>query len=429
MGGLPVAVVAALLVVGACSNAPEHSPGSPLGGSCVEHQSVPCRSGECVSLPLRAGARSICTHGCQTSADCDGDAVCGVGPDGSPICLPPCNRAGTGFTCIDGVTTACDVTPETLCPDCGCPNGMWCDETGPRCVPLSTAGQACSEDEHCNTLNCDRTFGYCQDPIGASCGPGDYCNTCMSSGDWSFCTRACSEDQQCSPFRCDPYLNRCAPHCDDCPGSCETKEADGFHPSQTRLVQYCRVSNPVYSYTPRPFGAVCGVHDQCTDRCLEYYTFGYCSAACTSDADCGGGACVSLPCGEGQPPEECGSQCLPLCPEEPVRFDQRCYQGECLLRPLVETGEPVAVCDPLELLDDPCEANWHCLSGRCSSNRCVAPLGSIQNGGTCAEDVDCVSNSCVSERCRGFGLIGDPCTVSSDCMVGTCCATGACCNP
>src|SRR5688572_22078320 len=100
------------LLLGACEASDEQGTASPpppqtqepreLGRACDVDED--CASGTCLTIMGLGGPSALCTQPCETDDDCgDLAPVCGVGPDGSPVCAFACDGIHHyGFGCIDG---------------------------------------------------------------------------------------------------------------------------------------------------------------------------------------------------------------------------------------------------------------------------------------------------------------------------------------
>jgi len=86
---------------------------------------------------------------CKTGADCGSSSqlACGVTAAGEHRCVASCASPSSGYVCIDGVPTSCEVAPAEHCKECGCPVGV-------GCMPKRAAGESCATDSDCNTNNC-----------------------------------------------------------------------------------------------------------------------------------------------------------------------------------------------------------------------------------------------------------------------------------
>jgi len=131
---------------------------------------------------------------CKTDADCGSNSqlACGVTAAGEHRCVASCASPSSGYVCIDGVPTSCEVAPAEHCKECGCPNALRC-EVGVGCMPKRAAGESCAADSDCNTNNCCSFAGVCRVPYGSACTTLN-CDLCLVASNWSFCTRRCGDE-------------------------------------------------------------------------------------------------------------------------------------------------------------------------------------------------------------------------------------------
>ena len=380
----------------------------------------------------------VCVQSCFTNADCSPDVGEQCGPDGlcGDSCGPERASDSSGSVCIGGVWTSCESLDGSYCDLCDgrCPGQRCVAEVG--CAPLSALGEDCLEDSDCNTNNCSLVAGVCRVPLGSECDATN-CDLCMSNGTWSSCSRECGVGyRDCPGDRClgdrDYDYYTCRPSCDDCSaGRCATS-TDGS-------IRFCSegTNDWTLSEPPREELQPCLNDGQCAEgSCLSapscgsgggacYGRRGFCSGACTTNADCGeDGRCVQIPC-IGGATTGCGNVCLPSCDPGTFGSCNPLAAARCRSLPSAEGGE-VAVCDPRKDDGAICFNGSHCVSGTCSgASRCV-PAGGSPNGTSCANDSDCASGNCQASTCRGTALRGDACEDSYDCSVGTC--TGGTCD-
>jgi hypothetical protein len=436
-------VVAVALACGCKSGAPK--PYDMTGANycsgdadCVErcHGDPGCLRGFCAATvdPSSGVALSFCSKPCTQDADCVSDLfpaslACGVLADGSRGCVLRCaGTATTGFACVDGVPTDCQLAPETFCDVCGCPANLRC-VSGVGCQPKAVLGEPCRYDDDCNTNHCSDVAGVCRTPVGQPC-TDQNCDVCLSTqGGWSYCSRYCDR-ASCSDGLCLSQLgiNTCWPRCNgpadaSCPGRCG---------SVTRLgggLDYycdCNRGSVTCSQTgvPRANGQLCENGGQCASGACdtvpiecELSSCGYqgqCTTPCSSTAPCAAGfTCIATTCTG----DDCGV-CAPLC-----ATSTDCQAGTC--RPVATAdGQSLLACDVSRDTGGLCTSGFHCLSGVCSSQRCT-PAAGFPNGSSCSRPAECASQSCIASRCRGSGLAGDACGTSDDCAVGGCCTAGA----
>lgn len=379
---------------------------------------TPCSRGEC-----RGG---FCVNACSSDSDCSSAEVCSVGADGSSACLPPCEAGRPplpGYACVDGRPVSCGAPGLRACFECGCDAGFYCDFGTDACTALGEVGDRCASDDECRTGNCSTFAGVCRVPVGSTCTSSD-CDVCLSSGEWSFCSRECSAMDQCNRYPClgRDDLFRCLPSCageDDssCPGTCRPSPSAGPRYYCDCVNDECAPDTAV-----RPEGAPCRGDSECVGgdcfesaRCIPGSScdrIGVCAAEGCVGGCASGTVCVDLPCaGEA----ECGLRCLATC--ETVADCESLVRCDPAMTP---DGASVSVCNPKLVEGVRCQLDADCRSGVCVGERCTG-LGGSANGTPCTTPDECASGSCSASVCRGDALIGDACSGDFDCGVGRCC--------
>jgi hypothetical protein len=371
----------------------------------------------------------FCTHGCDSG--CAGtqtvDGVCGVAPDGSRACFPPCEVGTTVYACdANGVPTACAQLDDSYCAVCGCPSTLRC-QAGVGCVPKADVGAACETDDDCKTLSCSPYASVCRVPPGSPCTSTD-CDFCVCDpSGFSFCDApGCSADGCGSNGICLQDVVFGGTYCElrctgtndpSCPGTCDY--------TADPAMLYCKCSSCSQTIAKRALGRLCESDDECTsNQCYgpgscsgvpRGTSCGWCSATCSSTADCGAGLeCVEIPCTV--PDSSCTPKCLPTC------ANGTCQVGVCSSMQSV-AGSVVQACDVRAAGLASCSGAAQCLSGACANGAC-SPPGGLPNGSSCQMATDCRSGSCEVGVCKGQALVGDPCSVDADCAVGQCCTSG-----
>jgi len=225
------------LLLGACQASDEQGSPPPtlpqtdqpreLGRACSADDD--CVSGTCLTVIGPGGPSAFCTQPCETDDDCSDLApVCGVGPDGSPVCAFACDGIHHyGFSCGDDDRPVACGPDATVCDQCGCPEGMRCTP-GVGCGEQSEVGGPCAFDGDCTSDNCSFLAQVCRVPLGSACTDRD-CDSCLSDGDeHSYCSRECVADAQCNGGICvwDGVNALCVQRCEgpsdeSCPGTCQ----------------------------------------------------------------------------------------------------------------------------------------------------------------------------------------------------------------
>ena len=350
---------------------PMEAPGQHLGQGCSD--SSPCQDGlTCLTLKGAVHDTTACSKACTSDGECDSRTACGVGPDGSQMCLGFCNPGPENIACVDGRSTACEATDGTHCEQCGCAAADYCRE-GEGCFPMADLGGACDVDAGCTQKNCDKYLQVCRVPVGQAC-TADNCEACMSQGGWSYCSRECESSTDCNGGVCAGSVQfgrfchlQCARYDRGaCPEECAELGAPLGEPGP----MFCPCESCTVAVAPRPLGARCKSDAECTSRrCFDGGIFdmrGFCSQPCEASADCGeGSVCADIPCAPNET-ESCGKWCSTICaaPAECVAG------GYC--HPLVSTeGEPVSACDLKLPAGETCTSASECQSGVCVEGRCT----------------------------------------------------------
>ena len=401
--------------------------------SALGESNAPARA---CSTDLECGANGACifercAKACTSSEQCNG-GVCGIAPNGTQRCVPPCQETYFAapydthdltkiYACVDGVSTACSRVDGTHCEACGCDPNLLCTP-GVGCGPKRALGEACTADSDCKSDNCSDIAGVCRVPVGQPCDPSN-CDQCYSNAatGFQYCSRTCSGNSQCNGGAClgQGSHYRCFPSCSgfndtSCPGQCRS-----YTETNNRTAYYCSCDCTV-AHAPQAIGTPCqyatdcasnfcqSESDVCPDPFYSCSSSGFCSAACSKSADCPAG----YRCGSTNDPE---LHCLPVC-------DKTCKLGECTSATTAE-GDQAQLCQ-LERETGYCRENRDCISNKCVKNTC-APSSSLPNGQPCVSASDCQSMYCRNNACSGHALLGDACSSSFDCSVGTCCTEGA----
>ncbi|MBM4397567.1 MAG: hypothetical protein FJ087_18005 [Deltaproteobacteria bacterium] len=447
---------------------------APLGGGCGESETcqdrVPdpfapgsfhhnpwwpdCLADQCLEGPCVGGA---CSRKCTIHKDDMDNATGAPGPDGIEDPDTPASDCADaipdvfpgGFSCVRVIPVdlgdAAFCLPRSSYLDCegpsGCPPGESCgyvpvlgDLTRPRCVasPAGSGGLAapCGWDpiaggtRRCASWACSQVEG-----CSAACAADADCLTAAADCVDGRCAaggRACGADEDCSAWTCADALliedmedafRACAPR------TCSS-DADCADPAF-----YCRwrakmggfgAYEPAGLCAPRtpggePLGATCddtpgdGVPDTvCENRayCLDKR----CSAACASDADCGGE-------GSGM---RCGMREVPIDAEMDGSADAVREVALCLWM-----GGPGTVCASRT----GCAGGLACTpwvpagaaAGEAPLLACMAPpQGSAGIGTPCGEAAwgqGCDARACIGERPEDGlpGWCSAPCGGASDC--------------
>jgi hypothetical protein len=349
-----------------------NAPLDPEGASC--ETDADCASGICIVGERRA---PFCSRTCESSSDCvHEDYKCGASLARSNVCLPGCGgffgAPRVGFSCVDGVPTSCGLLDDTHCASCGCPAEKYC-RADVGCFNYSEVGEPCVGDQDCVSKNCSKHFGICRVPVGDACTSED-CDRCVQdNGGASYCSRECASSDECNGGAC--------------LGRSDFSGGRGFYTCYARCYGSCSLGNCVLTsdfalrfcecpecdvvQPPLPLAARCRFDGECASGdchgfgfCLDGCDDAFCSATCTSSADCGEGLyCADVPCAAGET-GTCGMKCLPRCDST------SCEIGTCRSLPSAE-AEPVQVCEtkiPSGAIG--CSVPSDCFSGQCRSGQC-----------------------------------------------------------
>jgi len=398
------------------------SVGSFCATSCAQ---LPCPSGyDCQDVPVGEGSARLCMKhegececrpawaalALSTSCENTGD---GASCAGARTCtsdgLSACSAKTPATETCNGIDDDCNgqtddiaPTPCTLesesgsCPGtnvCNAAGEMVCSGAGPRpeiCngVDDDCDGQTDESWTNCLPSGCHESQGVYVESGDPSCVSGQcaYANpracglyACAGGGDaGDVCATSCSDDTTCvASAHCDGATHTCVPDLPD-GGSCTdaTECATG----------HCQN------------GFCCAGGDCCHQPhdCPDSYRV---VPHCDNTAQCQGtrhdAACVDAVCSTSEPIADDSG-----CDSEQVALD--CTPNA----PRYCNGQPTQTapsCATTCTLDAQCASGFHC------DGTCVADQ---DNGGTCDEDSDCVSDHCTNGFC---------------CTSGTCCALAANC--
>ena len=333
---------------------------------------------QCVSL--------FCTDGncaeCGTSEDCDGTS-----------CIDDPNGGGYSV-CTGAIADPCTISEE-------CDSGF-CFERNPsqiRCSECESIGD-CSTQQDCLWVRGD---GYADclgtGDLGASCVAGDQCVSAFCNSD------ICSE--------CD--VN------EDCPlsGECKEDTDSGYHVCSGGLGESCAASEDcttTFCYdTDSDAGLLCSECVETADcgasrDCFYEAGDAYATCAgiaelgigCADDGQCASDICTDGVCSECTGANDCdGAECLNATSNETYGYylcadtalgdvcagDLECKSSYCFA-----TGEAVGdVCSECNAAGD-CGEKEECTYD--SSVEWGVCMGTVDLGGVCATDEQCISGMC-----------------------------------
>lgn len=349
-----------------------------------------CRAGYC-----QPGACGALHAYCLSDADCCTSATPHLRCDGSTnrcVCGDLGASCAGGADCCDGLecrSGQCHPPPATLADDAACVDGTDC--SGGTCRPTSLPtglcctgqGVACTGASTCcysstgPSLSCLAVTGTCdvRRALGGVCAAGSDCATGHCQSDVCCTTQsvACASDLDCCSTHCGTVEDGTGPKC------CQGQDA--------------------------PCGGFGG-------ECCEGYTCDYSgtdtckglpATACTADADCYLGRCVSGAC-QGDLRAPCG-------PGRPCLESLVCGEyGRCLQPPGGACASAFD-CDGADYYDTAvaCLAGTCCLQPGQPSSTCAGSAG--------ADGAECCSGTCTGGACACSGPLA-PCTDSSRCCIG-----------
>jgi hypothetical protein len=305
--------------------------------------------------------------------------------------------------CVDGL--CCD-QPVEMCNGCKACNVAGSEGT---CVNLPEgpveAGR-CSEISPCRIDECG-TFGNCLlEPAGTVCSDTTTCrNTGAGHRQWLGTVSSehrCAAGGGCGEVPCPDSRT-----CDSTTGACRTSCTQDFH---CILGTYCSAGNCVPS---RTVGGTCSRDAECMQPVGFGQGEGYCvarvCAECGRNVDCSdsfdGRLCRNGNCG---PPSNCpagicldsgwGNSCeIPVPTVPSIAYCTCTTDAECShpTAPfcLGGSGGASKACGCVQANGAPCNPRESCV-GSGSTARCL-----LNAGNACVSPGECVSGSCVDERC------------------------------
>ena len=443
------------------------------GEVCDGNCPLACDDGDACTDDFLVGSEANCDVMCDSSlvrACTDGDGCCPANCDANDDsdCMPQCGNGviEAGETCDGNCPTVCsdglDCTmdvltgdPSTCNVDCSFVDITACVD-GDQCCPV---GCTSATDSDCSSTcgnNMIEPPELCDGNCPVACDDGDVCTTDALSGSAATCNAQCSalpitlcidndgccpptctfaadNDCMCIPTTCASEGYTCGSIVDDgCMGGPELCGmcADG----STCIGNFCELDFDV--------GDACSSDFDCTGICITQavsgWDNGYCSLACTSDADCGApnhcnsdGFCVQdcVSNAECRPGYECfdgdgdgRDECAPVASgagsvgDACTRYGD-CGGGQTGACILQDIGFKDGYCTEICSTDVDCPANSHCLPpGLCFAD-CTGAADCRGNGYDCL-DVDADATNECWPVANGAGATGDACTGYWDCGGG-----------
>lgn len=380
-------------------------------------------SSQCANVAITActSGDGCCPNGCTALNDSDCNAVCGNGAvEGGETCDGNCPvtcddqnactsdvRTGTPGTC----DVSCANSPITQCIDAdGCCPSACTAVNDDDCS--STCGDGVVDPNETCDLNCP-----------SSCSDGDACTNDVLAGSAGQCNAecifqpitSCVSNDGCCPSGCTFAVDSdcsCVPDtCASLGWECGTVTDDGCN-GGGEMCGVCGADEDCLANVCEPnyrVGAGCSSDVQCDPSsgvCLTEaetgYPGGYCTLACTFDAECGAG-------------NHCGPAgfCQRSCSDDAeCRTGYECFDidgdaaEECGAVGS-GAGAPGAACDSY----DDCaggqnafcalEASTRFIGGYCLSS--CATDADCPTGAHCSVDGLCLANCSTANDCRGGG--------------------------
>ncbi len=275
-------------------DAPVEAPATPgqIGDVCGTAGAA-CASGlSCLDTSnltgLGAGAGTICSEPCCTSADCGGDNVC-YPTTGGNLCI----SAALATKCTGGAS-ACGAT---CCTSSDCTSGAM-----DYCAIGESAGGSFTPS--CTTFGGDTScdFGPCQGVSGDPCAMDSDCESGVCS---------CTDFDNCA---CAEALDCCGPSdCASAGGTCGWLEATDAN-NATLVFRGCTTAGGQTAS-----GMACHSYTECQGTICESFTGGgdkLCSQPCCQDSDCS--AVTGWVCLPYSVPLTAGSVALLVCQPAPT---------------------------------------------------------------------------------------------------------------
>lgn len=416
---------------------------------------------QCTNNPIVAcvNGDGCCPGSCTAANDTDCNSVCGNGViEGGETCDGNCPSSCNDFAaCTTDVMSGSSATCNVVCtntPITSCVNNDGCCPANCTAVNDNDCSASCGNGVIEGSETCD---GNCP----ASCDDADACTTDVRNGASFQCNVTCSNvsitscttGDQCCPAGCTFAMDADCPCVPDTCASlgwmCGTIVDDGCG-GGGEVCGSCNADEDCLTGVCEPnyrVGTACTSDLQCAPTvgvCLTEievgWSGGYCSRACTTDADCGGsnhcapnGLCFKDCTSNADcraPNYECfdidsdgATECAPIgsgagtVGSACTGFDDCAggQQGYC--------GTPFAAsfkdgyCLELCAIDADCPAGSHCSPGGVCLDTCASAVECRGNGYDCY-DADGDARLECFRFANGAGAVGEVCTGLWDCAGG-----------
>lgn len=365
--------------------------------------------------PLCCKSNDDCEDGVASTEDLCLNYSCFFKPEGTCLYDSECddNNPCTTDTCA---SSACINVP-TASADCLCVKNSDCSGKGEACAPVTLSPGI-------GLLACDNAVG--PKAGGEMCAQDGECKTgvCLSTASGKMCFGGCSTNGQCSAgaicgqtqVPLDGGGNIVVAGCVPAPKSCNS---DADCPPEA----FCGITTGDNPYTLKTVCQVAGAGTKTTGQ------------ECTSNSECRSGTCYLMW-------ETNKKVCWGACTQDSqCPSGMKCYPNT--LEQVFDQGTPLKTddkwydmpaCQPDKGTFTSCLADGDCpkdgngkLLEFCYpytnqtrttlDRRCIKKVGSVQGGGPCAGDVQCLSGMCLGSTTKYcFGLCGGgDCYFTSQC--------------
>ena len=364
--------------------APAPTTGEPSGGACSSDDDClgSLFGAVCNDAPGLPGG--YCMSGCQVDADCAAGTHCGTTSAGGQICVPDCavnQDCRAGYECFDWL-------------------GDFANTCGPVANGNGVVGEACTVLQDC---------------------AGGQDGFCISTPDWfeGSCSETCSSTNACpAGSHCayiDPVSGQGACVADCTSGAdCRTNYSciDADDDQTTECAPTGDGSGVIGEACAGVYECAGGADAFCIQE-AQGWRAGYCSASCTSNADCPAGS----HCGNQNPTTGAGLCVADCTGDGDCRADgYTCFDWDSSTVASTECA-PGGTGDGLQ--GEACEGVWECDGGAgafCVTDDSGWPDGYCVLGG-CTANADCSANAHCGffDTTTGEGVCLGNCGTDADC--------------
>jgi len=366
-------------------------------GLCMEPNGGPKEGEPCGDDPV-CEANLICVNygaevdECVSYCDPDAADTCGEGRACEAVRFSSVPNTPAVHVCTKkrvSCATDADCAAEETCNLVSGPNDVIELACTPR-IGAKKGGESCVVNGECATGFCIQEFGVCYGACGtgADCVTGTSCaETAFSSdgGPTSFvpaCVRSCGADRDCRPNEgCGAMLSF----------------------DREEWITICSPSTGTASA-----GEACTTSLDCRGRDCEFGIAGtFCTGPCRDDRDCGGDTVCVARWRQGPGPDDSWYtaddiyQPIGMCRGRTCTSDEDCGSGACV--PETDGQDPRV--------------------GQ-MQQRCSASQGTIRGGEPCTWSPDACRSGTCGEAKDGRALCFEACTAAADCADGMVCEPG-----